>query len=124
MLCAMKTLIRWMLLAAALILITHWDSHIEIRSYGAAMAAALVIGLLNAFVRPLLIILTLPVTVLTLGVFLLVINALMFELASHLLSGFVVQGFANALVGSILYSLWSMVIDAALERLMGRPRLP
>ncbi len=72
---------------------------------GAAMWAALVIGLLNAFVRPLLILLTLPVTLLTLGLFLFVINALTFQMASGLLDGFHVTGFWQALLGSSLYSL-------------------
>ena len=66
------------------------------------MWAAFVIGLLNAFVRPLLIVLTLPVTVLTLGLFLFVVNALMFQFAGYLLDDFQVQGFWQALLGSIL----------------------
>lgn len=119
----MKIIARWLLLSAALLLLTQWDSGIEVRNFGSAMLAALVIGLLNAFVRPLLILLTLPVTVLTLGLFLFVINAFTFQLADKLLDGFQVHGFWHALLGSVLYSLWGMVIDAALERLFG-PRLP
>lgn len=115
----MKILVRWLLLSAALMLLTQWDSGIEVRNYGSAMLAAFVIGLLNAFVRPLLILLTLPVTVLTLGLFLFVINALTFLMASSLLEGFQVHGFWHALFGSLIYSLWSIVIDAALERLFG-----
>jgi putative membrane protein len=80
------------------------------------MVAALVLGLLNTLVRPLLVLLTLPVTVLTLGLFLFVINALMFWLAAELLDGLNVSGFGGALVGSIIYSLCSMVIDVAMER--------
>ncbi|MBT9609186.1 phage holin family protein [Aquabacterium sp.] len=112
----MKMIARWLLLSAALMLLTQWDSGIEVRNYGSAMLAAAVIGLLNAFVRPLLILLTLPVTVLTLGLFLFVINALTFQMASSLLEGFQVHGFWQALLGSVLYSLCSIVIDAALER--------
>lgn len=119
----MKLIIKWLLLSAALLLVSQWDSGIEVKNFGAAMAAALVLGLLNAFVRPLLVILTLPVTVLTLGLFLFVINALTFQLASGLLSGFHVNTFWDALLGSVLYSLWGIVIDIALERLMG-PRRP
>ncbi|HYR24639.1 MAG TPA: phage holin family protein, partial [Aquabacterium sp.] len=78
----MKLLLRWLLLACALMLLTQWQLGVEVQSFGAAMLAALVIGLLNAFVRPLLIVLTLPVTVLTLGLFLFVINALTFQMAS------------------------------------------
>ena len=64
------------------------------------------------------------VTVLTLGLFLFVINALTFQMASGLLDGFQVNSFADALLGSVLYSLWGLVIDAALERLMPTPRWP
>ncbi len=116
----MKMIIRWLLLAAALVLLTQWDSGIHVKSFGSAMWAAFVIGLLNAFVRPLLILLTLPVTVLTMGLFLFVINALTFQMASNMIEGFQVQGFWHALVGSVLYSLWGLIIDAALERIFRR----
>jgi putative membrane protein len=121
MLATMTLLIRWLLLACALVLLTQWNLGVQVDSFGAAMWAALVIGLLNAFVRPLLILLTLPVTILTLGLFLFVINALTFQMASGLLEGFHVTGFWQALLGSILYSLWGLVIDTALQRMMARP---
>ena len=121
MLATMTLLIRWLLLACALVLLTQWNLGVQVDSFGAAMWAALVIGLLNAFVRPLLILLTLPVTLLTLGLFLFVINALTFQMASGLLDGFHVTGFWQALLGSILYSLFGLVIDTALQRMMGRP---
>jgi putative membrane protein len=120
----MKLMIRWLLLACALVLLTQLDTGIQIRSFGSAMWAAFVIGLLNAFVRPLLILFTLPVTVLTMGLFLFVINALTFQMASHLLEGFQVQGFWHALVGSVLYSVCSLVIDVALERVIGPRFMP
>ena len=82
--------------------------------------AALVIGLFNTLVRPLLVLLTLPVTLLTLGLFLFVINALMFWAAASLLDGFHVAGFTAALVGSLLYSLASVFIDAAVEHVFNR----
>ncbi len=116
----MKLLARWLLLACALVLLTQWDIGLSVRSFGAALVAAFVIGLLNAVVRPLLVILTLPVTVMTLGLFLFVINALTFQMASGLLEGFQVSGFGGALLGSILYSIWGLVIDLALERLFNR----
>lgn len=122
MLVNMTLLIRWLLLACALVLLTQWDLGVQVDNFGAAMWAALVIGLLNAFVRPLLILLTLPVTLLTLGLFLFVINALTFQMASSLLEGFHVTGFWQALLGSILYSLFGLVIDTALQRMMGRPQ--
>lgn len=122
MLAGMKLIVKWLLLSAALLLVSQWDSGIEVRSFGSAMLASLVLGLLNAFVRPLLVLLTLPVTFLTLGLFLFVINAVTFQLAAHLLSGFQVQSFWDALLGSVLYSLWGLVIDVALERLFDRGR--
>jgi len=73
---------------------------------------------LNTLVRPLLVLLTLPVTLITLGLFLFVINALMFWAAASVLQGFQVNGFVAALVGSLLYSLCGMVIDVAVERLL------
>ena len=84
-----------------------------------ALIAALVLGLLNTLVRPLLVLLTLPVTLLTLGLFLFVINALMFWAAGSMLDGFHVAGFGAALIGSIVYSLCGMVIDSAVEHLFG-----
>jgi putative membrane protein len=114
---AMKTLVRWLLLAAALLLVAHVYSGVTVTSFGSAMIAALVLGLLNALLRPLLVLLTLPVTLLTLGLFLFVINALMFYFAAELLSGLAVRSFGAALIGSLIYSVCGMVIDAALERL-------
>ena len=84
------------------------------------MLAAFVIGLLNTVVRPGLVLLTLPVTLVTLGLFLFVINALMFWAAGSLLDGFEVRGFGAALLGSLLYSLAGLVIDSALERLLSK----
>ena len=113
----MKLIIRWLLLAAALLLVAHLYPGVSVTSFGSAMIAALVLGLLNTLVRPLLVLLTLPVTVVTLGLFLFVINALMFWSAAKVLSGFNVTGFGAALIGSVIYSLCGMVIDIAMERL-------
>ena len=113
----MKIFIRWLLLAAALLLVAEIYPGVRISGFGEAMVAALVLGLLNTLVRPILVLLTLPVTVLTLGLFLFVINALMFYFAAAVLEGFNVTGFVAALVGSLLYSLCGLVIDAALERM-------
>jgi putative membrane protein len=116
----MKILLRWLLLAAALLLVAEVYPGVRITGFGAAMIAALVLGLLNTLVRPILVLLTLPVTVLTLGLFLFVINALMFYFAASLLAGFNVNGFVAALIGSLLYSLAGLVIDAAMERIFAR----
>ena len=116
----MKIIVRWLLLAAALLLVANIYPGVQVASFGTAMIAALVIGLFNALVRPILVLLTLPVTIITLGLFLFVMNALMFYFAAAVLEGFHVDGFVAALVGSILYSLCGLVIDAALERLFAR----
>jgi putative membrane protein len=116
----MKLIFRWLLQAAALLLVAQLYTGVVVASFGAAMFAAFVIGLLNTLVRPLLVLLTLPVTLLTLGLFLFVINALMFWLAAEALDGFSVTGFGAALIGSLIYSLCGMVIDVAMERLFSR----
>jgi putative membrane protein len=116
----MKLIARWLLLAAALLLVAYLYPGVTVTSFGAAMIAALVLGLLNTVVRPILVLLTLPVTLLTLGLFLFVINALMFWAAAVVLDGFNVAGFKAALIGSVLYSLCGMVIDAAVERLFNK----
>ena len=117
MLAGMKIIVRWLLLAAALLLVANLYSGVTVTSFTSAMIAALVLGLLNALLRPLLVLLTLPVTVLTLGLFLFIINALMFYFAAELLSGLAVASFGAALIGSLIYSLCGMVIDVAMERL-------
>jgi putative membrane protein len=113
----LKLIVRWLLLAAALLLVAYLYPGVSVASFGAAMVAALVLGLLNTVVRPLLVLLTLPVTLVTLGLFLFVINALMFWAAAGVLDGFNVTGFGAALIGSLIYSLCGMVIDVAMERL-------
>jgi putative membrane protein len=116
----MKTLVRWFLLAAALLLVAHLYAGVEVKSFSSALLAALVLGLFNTLVRPLLVLLTLPVTLLTLGLFLFVINALMFWAAASVLDDFNVAGFSAALIGSLLYSVCGMVIDVATESLFSR----
>ena len=116
----MKLFLRWLLLAAALLLVAYLYPGVMVKSFTAAMIAALVLGLLNTIVRPLLVMLTLPVTLLTLGLFLFVINALMFWAAAGVIDGFAVNGFVAALVGSLIYSLCGMVIDVSVERLFNR----
>lgn len=118
MLAAMiKILVRWLLLAGALLLVAHLYSGVEVTSFSSALLAAFVLGLLNTLLRPVLVLLTLPVTVLSLGLFLFVINALTFWAAASLLEGLVVKGFWAALVGSLIYSLCGMVIDVIIDDL-------
>ena len=116
----MKLITKWLLSAAALLCVAYLYGGVVVNSFGAAMIAAFVIGLFNMILRPLLVLLTLPVTLVTLGLFLFVINALMFWSAAGVLSGFNVSGFGAALIGSVIYSLCGMVIDVAMERLFSR----
>jgi putative membrane protein len=118
----MKLILKWLLSACALLALTHLYAGVSLSSFGAALLAALVIGLLNLFVRPALVVLTLPVTVLTMGLFLFVLNALMFWMAARLLDGFDVRNFGAALLGSLIYSVLQMVIDYAIEAMLGRKR--
>ena len=102
-------LARWILNAAALLLVAYMYPGVHVTSFGAAMIAALVLGLVNAILRPILLILTLPVTILTLGLFIFVINALMFWLVANVVQGFGVDGFWAAMLGSILYSVITLL---------------
>jgi putative membrane protein len=113
----MKIVVRWALLAFALMLVAYLYPGVTVTGFGSALVAALILGLLNALIRPLLVVLTLPITVVTLGLFLLVINAFVFWIAARLLSGFDVASFGSAMIGSVIYSLCGMVIDTAIERL-------
>lgn len=112
----MRLLIVWLINAAALFLVGNILNGIHLGGFGSAMIAALVLGLVNALIRPILVILTLPVTVLTLGLFIFVINALLFLFVGKLLSGFMVDSFGTALLGSILYSIISWLLASLLLR--------
>lgn len=116
----MKLILKWVLSAAALLLVAYLYPGVQVASFGAALIAALVIGLLNMLVRPVLVVLTIPITILTLGLFLFVINAALFWAAASMLTGLHVDGFGAALVGSLIYSLCGMVVDVVVERLFQR----
>jgi putative membrane protein len=116
----LKLLAKWLLSATALLFIAYVYSGVQVTSFAAAMGAALVIGLLNTVVRPVLVVLTLPVTIVTLGLFLFVINAILFWAAAALLDGFQVRDFVAALVGSLLYTAVGVVVESALERLFSK----
>ena len=113
----MKLIIQWFISASALLLVAYLYSGVQVDSFGSALIAAFVIGLFNAVLRPVLVVLTLPVTVVTLGLFLFVINALMFWSAAGILEGFYVRGFGAALLGSLIYTVFGIVIDSLVERL-------
>ena len=102
-------LLRWVLNAAALLAVAYLYPGVSVESFLAALIAALVLGLVNAVVRPILVILTHPATLLTLGLFIFVINAFLFWFVAEIVQGFRVTGFVAALVGSILYSLITLL---------------
>jgi putative membrane protein len=105
----LSLLLRWLLNAAALMLVAYLYPGVAVDSLGAAILAAIVLGLVNAVVRPILVVLTLPVTILTLGLFIFVINALLFWFVAKIVGGFHVDGFWAAFVGSILYSILTLL---------------
>jgi len=104
-------LIRAAMVAIGLWLASKIVPGVHILDPGTLIAAALLLGIVNAFVRPILVILTFPITLLTLGLFLLVINGLMILLVSHFLSGFVVDGMWSAILAAIVVSLTSWVMS-------------
>ena len=114
----MKFIIKWLLSAAALLAVAYLYSGVVVTSFIGALVAAAVLGALNMVVRPLLVLLTLPVTIVTLGLFLFIVNALMFWAAASLVSGLSVTGFGAALIGSLIYSALQLAIDFVLERLL------
>ena len=107
-----RVLIQWLLSAFALLVVSNLVRGFEVDGLGPALVAALVIGLLNATVGLLLKILTFPISILTLGLFLLVINGLMIMLASNLVRGFHVRSFGAAFWGAVVLALLGMLIRA------------
>jgi putative membrane protein len=112
----MILILVWLINAVALIAVAYLMPGVIVSSFGAALVAALVLGLVNAVLRPLLVLLTLPVTVLTLGLFIFVINGLLFWLVGTWLEGFAVTGFWSAVFGAILFSLVSWALSALVLR--------
>lgn len=111
----MKLLLAWAINAGVLLLIPYLVSTVRLQDFGTALLAALLLGLLNAVVRPVLVVLTLPITVLSLGLFLLVINGFTFWLASRMLPGFQVDSFWAALLAALVYSVITTLIAALLR---------
>jgi len=109
-----RFLLRVLVNAFAVMAVAYFVPGVTVRNFWVALLAALVIGLINAFVRPVLLILSLPITILSLGLFTLIINALMFWLASKFVPGFDVQGFGAAFWGSIIFWLVSWLTNGLL----------
>jgi putative membrane protein len=106
----MLLLVEWFLSALSLMIVAFLLPGFEVRSFGTALIASIVIGLVNATLGFVLKVVTFPLTILTLGLFLLVINALMLRFAASLVSGFVVRGFFTAFVGAIILSIVNIVL--------------
>jgi putative membrane protein len=107
-----RLLVQWLLYACALLVVSNLVPGFDVRGLGPALVAALVIGLLNATVGFVLKVITFPISILTLGIFLLVINGLMILLASNIVRGFHVRGFAPAFWGAVVLALLGMLIRA------------
>lgn len=110
----MRLLITWLINAAALFALPYLMQSIRVENFTTALIAALLLGLVNVLIRPVLVLLTLPVTLLTLGLFIFVINGLLFWAVAKFVSGFHVAGFWSAIGGALLYSLISWALSALL----------
>ncbi len=112
----MKTILRILLTALAVLVIAYFLPGVAVETTGSAIILAIVLGLLRVTVKPILILLTLPITILTLGLFLFVINAMIILLASSLVTGFMVTGFWTALVFSLLLSFFQSILYSFLKK--------
>ena len=112
----MRLILIWMCNALALLAVAYLLPGINVDGFTSALIAALVLGLINTLIRPLLILLTLPITVLTLGLFILIINGLLFWFAGSVLRGFEVSGFWVGVMGALLYSILSSVFSLLIPR--------
>jgi putative membrane protein len=108
-------IVHWVVSALLLMLVDQFVAGVAIDSFGVALLAALVLGLLNCFVRPLLILITLPITILTLGLFLFAVNALVLLLVASLVPGFTITTPGAALVGTVLLTLFNLVVNRVLH---------
>jgi putative membrane protein len=110
----LRLVLIWIVNAAALFALPYMMESISVSSFTTALFAALVLGLVNTLIRPVLVLLTLPVTLVTLGLFILVLNGLLFLLVATLVPGFYVAGFWSAVGGAILYSIISWALSSLL----------
>ncbi|MDD5057153.1 MAG: phage holin family protein [Sideroxydans sp.] len=116
----LRLLLIWSLNALALVAVANFVPGIHVDGFMAAFIAAFILGLVNTLVRPIFVVLTLPVTVVTLGLFLFAINGLMFWFAGSILRGFVVESFWSGVVGAVLYSIFSWALSSAAAQLLVR----
>ncbi len=111
----MKLILRWLLTALAVVVLSKFLSGVSVDGYVTAIIVAVVLGLLNFIVKPILVVLTLPVTIVTFGLFLIVINALMILLADKLIDGFAVSSIWSAILFSILLSILQSLLFSLLK---------
>lgn len=107
----LNLLLRLIVLTAGIFLAAYLVPGVNVDGYGSAIKAALLLGVLNLIVKPILLILTLPINILTLGLFTFVLNALILWFVGHVVAGFVVAGFFPALLGAIVISLLSIILN-------------
>lgn len=114
----MKLLIIWALNALALLAVANFVPGIHIDGYLAALIAAFALGFVNMLIRPVLLVLTLPITLVTLGLFILAINGFLFWFVGSVLKGFVVDSFWHGVMGAVLYSIFSWALSSAANQLL------
>lgn len=116
----LQLLLIWSLNALALLAVAGFVPGIHVDGFAAAFLAAILLGLVNTLIRPVFLVLTLPVTVITLGLFIFAINGLMFWFAGSILRGFVVDSFWHGMLGAVLYSIFSWALSSAAAQLLVR----
>ncbi|MFH1235734.1 MAG: phage holin family protein [Parcubacteria group bacterium] len=112
----MQLILRWILNALGLLLVAYLVPGFEVNSFYTALLVALVLGIVNAVIKPILILLTLPITILTLGLFTLVINALLIWFVASFIEGFAVDGFTTALLGGVILWMISWVTNGLTKK--------
>ena len=111
-------LLTWLITAVSLIITANLVPGFVVKSFVAALIAAVIIGLVNAVIRPILVVLTLPITFVTLGLFLFVVNAITIWIAGYIAPGFDVLGFVPALVGSIVLTIVATALNFVVDRVL------
>lgn len=112
----MELIIVWVLNALSLLAVTYFVPNIHVANFTTALIAAVLIGLVNMLIKPILVLLTLPITILTLGLFIFVINGLLFYAVGNFLQGFEVKTFTSGIVGAVLYSILSWLLTSIVIR--------
>lgn len=112
----MELIIIWVLNALSLLAVTYLVPNIQVANFTTALMAALVIGLVNMLIKPILLLLTLPITILTLGLFIFVINGLLFYAVGNFLQGFEVKTLSSGILGAVLYSIISWLLTSMVSR--------